>query len=206
LDWFERYGTGRCINCGFLDKMGFENRPPQAGSRLGDIEEVLAAHREHGSLFQLRDGYPSVPHCYRGAVPLHVEFLVARFRILGQLSHAPVDPEAADRQILRDEVLARDRGCPKWMPWTAHRSPHQHFEELKVLELERRREQFERQAELHRQDLEHQYEVERRAFDERMDGQRRYFDLQMHDSNQRTQKWMGFLAALQLLWLSLRSG
>ena len=57
----ETFGTGRCVNCGFLAKMGFDNLPPHTGSRLWDVERVAEAHRRIGSLFGLRDGYPAVP-------------------------------------------------------------------------------------------------------------------------------------------------
>ncbi len=123
--------------------MGFDNLPPHPGSRLWDIEAVPFIHREYGTLFQLRDGYPSVPICFREAYPLHMEFVSARHNRLSQLPNPPADPEGYAYQILRDDVLAKDRQCSKWTSWIQNWSPERHFEEFKVLELEQQRKQFE---------------------------------------------------------------
>jgi len=164
-EWLEQYGQGQCINCGFLAKMGFDNRPPHPGSRVWDIEAVPIVHREHGSLFQLRDGYPSVPTCHIGANPLHLEFVQARKNRLSELAKPPADAEGFEMQVLRNDVLAKERGCSQWMPWTENWTPERHREECHTQQLERQRKELEERMERDRRDFAERMEKNRRDFE-----------------------------------------
>ena len=47
-------------------------------------------------------------------------------------------------------VIDKDRACRKWYPWTPGFSPQQHLEEMKMLDLEQRRREFEEKMEASR--------------------------------------------------------
>ena len=199
-----QYGQGRCVNCGFLGKVGFDTEPPRAGSRLGDIEEALGTLREVGDLFNLQDGHPSLPHCYRG-VPIFLEIIepepgrVAYMPDLRSLKNLNYMPK------LR-EVLVKDRNCPLWTPWTEHWTPARHFEEFKMLQLEQERREHERRLEEERRQFQERLDTQRRTQELWMDATKRDFDLRLFEAGERLQNrtaslghWLAFAAVILAL-------
>ncbi len=62
-------------------------------------------------------------------------------------------------------VINKYRMCPEWHPWTPGFDPNWHYEELRMLRLEKDRQQFEQDMEQRRREWEHGVERERRKFD-----------------------------------------
>ncbi len=134
----ELYGTGRCVNCGFLSK-----RSPQFdemcfhASKKDRISGVFSQHHTLlGGKTSLRD---TIPWCFVGKA----DFL----KELGGIKAT----------VFTDKVLGvieRDRKCPSWYPWREFASPKEHFEESMMIAMEKRREKFEQQMEKDRKDFE----------------------------------------------------
>ena len=127
----ELYGTGRCINCGFLGK-----RSPQFdevcfhASGKDRLSGIFSRHHTlMGGETSLTD---TIPWCFVGKG----DFL----KELGGIQATVFTDKVR-------EVIERDRKCPSWYPWREFASPKEHFEESMVLAMEQRREEFEQKME-----------------------------------------------------------
>jgi hypothetical protein len=120
----DEYGRGRCINCGFLGQRG-------KGSDSTECRGVSEEKRLKGEITLYKGSEEALPCCFVGAYDLFGE--------LGGISY----PEPGYRGEL-SEIIAKDRQCEHWYPWTEFRSPAQHYEEFKMKQLEEQRTQSER--------------------------------------------------------------
>jgi hypothetical protein len=119
---FKQFGTGRCINCGFLGKRDKQNTFSMC-YEASDIE------RQTGWLNLQVGSIATRPWCFVGKV-----------NFVEELQTMGVQEIQADKM---GELLSKDRKCPSWYPWTPFRNPKEHFEELKVQQLEQARRIFE---------------------------------------------------------------
>ncbi len=129
----ETYGTGRCINCGFLGK-----RPTD--SAVSECYEATAVERDSGTLTS-KEGYVYTrPWCFIDKVRFYEEL-----EALGT--------SAGDSQKVRD-LLEYDRKCDPWYRWREFVSPKEHYEEYMMLQTENSRKEFEQTMESKRQEFE----------------------------------------------------
>jgi len=122
---------GRCVSCGFLSKFNrhYDGPPPY-------VYEMPPRDRESGERTQIRlDSGREIagfPQCYVGEAKIWEEIDALR-RKTGKNEF-----EAAT------EVFNENRRCPKWHPYTQGFSPQEHWEELRMQELELKRQAFEK--------------------------------------------------------------
>ena len=148
----EEYGTGNCINCGYLCKQDrHETRSAcyeaTVSDRLnGRLTEVRGEFPASGGTIGKTPRVPTSPCCFINEANIQVE-----------LSDLETDENQANKVL---QLIKKDRNCPQWYAWTQFRSPEKHFEEFKMMELERRREEFElKLEELNRQERKHSNRV-----------------------------------------------
>jgi hypothetical protein len=127
---FDDYGTGQCINCGFLGKRPID---PHAS----ECHEASAWERANGHIGDY-PWSPDIPWCFVGKCHLKKEVV------------ALTDDRKADRKVF--EVITRHRACEEWYPWTEFLSPRDHHEEFKMKQLEESRKQFEERMEENRRE------------------------------------------------------
>ena len=167
----EEYGTGRCVNCGFLCKIN-EN------AAVSGCYEATAPDRYTGHLAEYQAtlglqrfeqfAIPTIPWCFRSKANF-----IKELSELGATVHD-------DAKI--HEVIRRQRDCSFWMLWKEFIGPKEHYEEFKMLELEQRREQFEQQM-----------EKDRRAFELKLEELNR-------EERKRTNKVMIWLAIAAIVF------
>jgi hypothetical protein len=129
---------GRCNTCGFVAKHseGFGQKLPPP--RFYEIERD---EREQGHVFHhfhgmgRQDWLRTVMVCLVGAAPYRV-------RMSGPSEQVEKFAEARN-------VLAENRQCRAWFPYRPGRTPSEHLEEFRMLQLENRRAELERQ--IHRE-------------------------------------------------------
>ena len=113
---------GRCVNCGFLGKR-------DKNATVSACYEASAVDRLTGSLTSLGVLIATRPWCFVGKAFFHAE-----------LAEIGAKEYEADKV---KELIEKDRNCSSWYKWTEFISPKEHFEELKMEELEQRRRKFE---------------------------------------------------------------
>lgn len=121
----------RCINCGFLGKQ----------RKDGTVSECFEATPTDRSSEQFQPylGHISVyPRCFVRKIQFEPDW---------GLYNPP------DLQKFRAQI-SEQRKCSSWYPYTEGLSPKEHFEEFKILELERKREDFEQRMEKERKEFE----------------------------------------------------
>jgi hypothetical protein len=147
----DQYGTGRCINCGFL---GQRSKGCHDTECLGVSEE----QRLHGHI-TLEGFFEVIPCCFIGKYDLSKE--------LGGTSWQK--PKYREKV---SEVIAKDRNCEEWYLWKEFLDPKTHYEELKMRQLEESRKQFEERMEENRREwqkwMSEQAERDRKQSDKMM--------------------------------------
>lgn len=128
---------GRCLTCGFLSKW----EPAGSIFHIGMPDRLKGKAYRH---FLPQGEIVTLPFCFRGAVAFETE------DELGLMATRP----AEERDKAAADVFQRDRRCPKWYPYRPGFSPQAHLEELRMLELEQRRENFEQRMEAERRGFE----------------------------------------------------
>jgi len=131
---------GRCVSCGFLAKfdLHYSGPPPY-------IYEMPPKDRGTGERSGIRleaaREITGFPQCYVNA-----------FDLWNEIRTAVQDGNnefAAARQ-----VFDSDRHCSKWHRYTQGYSPQEHLEELRVQELESKRQEFEHRMEVDKKNFE----------------------------------------------------
>lgn len=108
---WDAYGRAKCLTCGFL----------ATGDGPNDVE-IRLPERELG--FRL-NGAHLLPFCLRAAADLRSEMVA----ISGGVAAAGAVAQ----------VIAAERNCPEWYPYTPGASPLWHHEEARMLHLENMR-------------------------------------------------------------------
>lgn len=121
----EDYGTGRCINCGFLGE-----RLKASGSHNIECFGVTKQQRLHGQI-TIEGYYEVVPCCFVGKYNLPEE--------LGDISW--MVPKYHEKV---SEIIGRDRHCEDWYTWREFLSPKDHYEEFKMRQLEQDRREWQK--------------------------------------------------------------
>jgi hypothetical protein len=97
--------------------------------------------RQRTEFLRLSSGAPAMPWCYVQASELPREFDDALEHPAGDLN---VPPEMVDPAALFS-IMAKDRKCPEWWPFTDPITPEEHRRERASQRLEQDRRKFERQ-------------------------------------------------------------
>jgi len=156
MAWGEQWGRGRCINCGFLGKRDCVSSisvcyEATAADRLaGQLTEYRMEPTQHGGMTN-RALLRTYPWCFLG-----------KAHILDELNSIGAKDHQTDKV---QQIIQKDRQCGSWYPWTEFRTPKEHFEEFKMLELEQRREEFEKHMEENRKEFE--FKLQKRNEQER---------------------------------------
>ena len=137
--------TGRCINCGFFGKRSL-------GEQIPIVIEVTNPERTKGQPEPVA-GRSTRVVCYRNKIQFTFQ------------------PPSHDPEKIKEEIQ-KARECQFWYSYEEGRSPEKHFEELRMLELERRREEFE-----------HNMEERRKEFELRMENDSKSFELKLDERN-----------------------
>ncbi len=129
----------KCKGCGFLGKL---RRQIDAETI---VYEATRYNRANGALWR-HSGWPkpgndtpTQPTCFRNATNLNKE-------LVDSLASAGQEGQAAEEEHTL-AIIGKSRECESWYPWTEYRSPKEHYEEFKMLQLEQRREIFEKELE-----------------------------------------------------------
>jgi hypothetical protein len=144
----DRFGEGKCITCGFLGKR--DDRPS------------MAICYEASSFDRLTGDFT----CYSGTVNT---FATCIWCFVGEaLFHQEMTKDGVtDTNYDRvHELIKKDRNCKSWYKWKEFRTPKEHYEELKMMQLEQSRKDFEL----------------------RIEKERKEFDLKLFDLSQAIQK------------------
>ncbi len=92
------------------------------------------------------------------------------------------EADEGDGETRARTVITKHRACKSWYPWKEFCNPKEHFEEFKMLQLEKRREEFE----------------------DRMEESRKAFELKLDERNnkerRRTDKIMVWLAIAAIIF------
>ncbi len=138
----ETYGTGRCVNCGFLGK-----RSPRFDEKCfhaSEKDRISGRLNQHTTLEGNVGTFTTIPWCYVGKADFQTE--------LGGIAATAFQPDKMR------EIIEEDRKCPSWYPWREFATPKEHFEESMMLAMEKRREEFEQHMEQERRDWEFKLE------------------------------------------------
>ncbi len=145
---------GSCVSCGFLSK--WSQGGPGAGCYELDWTGRLDGKAySHYLIFQ--GEIITIPFCFQRVVNFEDAHEVGL-----------QTPLLEERERATAEVFQRNRQCPKWHPYRPGLDPKEHLRELRMLEQEQRREEFEQKMEQDRRAFEERMEKERRAFEERL--------------------------------------
>ena len=117
MEYFDKFGEGRCINCGFLGK---KDRRPEASI----CYEASAVDRISGKFIETSAGLTTVPWCFLSKVYFHIE--------LNEISAQASDFDKVE------ELIKKERNCPYWYKYTEFVSPKEHYDEFKMMKLEQR--------------------------------------------------------------------
>jgi len=134
----ELYGTGRCVNCGFLGKRSPEI--DEACFHVSAKDRISGMLNQHHTLAGGETNLSTIPWCFVGKA----DFL----KELGDIKATVIQTDKVR------EVIERDRGCPSWYPWREFATPKEHFDESMILAMEKRREDFEQRMEKERKEFE----------------------------------------------------
>ena len=145
----EVYGTGRCVNCGYLGKR-------DGDLRISECYGVSEYDREFGTLDEYIDPRPKTtieivpkiktfPWCFVGKANLRRET---------EELFDEKDSEFSHDNVCIHKVLTVKRDCPSWYPWREFASPKEHFEESIMFAMEQGRKEFEQQMEQERKNFE----------------------------------------------------
>jgi len=130
---------GRCISCGYLGKRSLY---------YDEVYEANDHDRSHFSFVSntspINQFVGTLPCCFVNELPLS-----KKFRDLEKKYGT-----TKDNSEISMEITARDIKCPKWTHYQSFRTPKEHFEGFKMLELEQRREEFEQRIEKERKEFE----------------------------------------------------
>ncbi|MGD9728163.1 MAG: hypothetical protein AB7G68_11825 [Nitrospiraceae bacterium] len=157
--------TGRCISCGFLSKfdLHYSGPPPY-------VYEMPQRDREYGQTSAIRleaaREIQGFPQCY-----------VNVSNLWGEINKA-TRAEGLDAFTASRQAFSKDRRCPKWHRYTPGFSPQEHLEEIRMTELEQKRQEFELKL----------FEMNR-SLNDKADA-----------SNWRVTKWLMFFAFLEVLF------
>lgn len=131
------YGTGRCVNCGFLGK-----RSPKLDEKCfhaSGKDRTLGRLNEHDTFEGGLSNLSTIPWCFVGKADF-----IEELADIGAMVHQPDKVQ---------EIIEKDRKCPSWYPWREFATPAEHFQESMMLAMDQRREEFElRLEELNRQE------------------------------------------------------
>ena len=134
----EEYGTGRCINCGYLGCRSED-------MRISECYPVSSYARESGTLNEYVDPRPkgvaeivpnikTLPWCFVGKANLKNE--------TDGLFDAN-DKELSQEKVCIYRIITKSRGCPSWYPLREFSSPKEQWEESVMLAMEQRQQKFE---------------------------------------------------------------
>ena len=146
MAWEEQWGTGRCINCGFLGKR-------DKISSVSECYSATAVDRLTGILNEAKGDIvtPFGMGVQRAIISTYPWCFIGKADFLTELETTGAKVHQADKV---QEILKRDRGCESWYKWTEFVSPKEHFEEFKMLQLEQKRQEFEQRIEADRRKFE----------------------------------------------------
>ena len=151
--------TGRCISCGFLSKYC-----PGVYVPTPKYFEMENPERESGKVFSHaidanRGPTPSDPACFLQMADAKADFS---------------NSATQNTPHLFKEAAQKDRECLKWHPYTPGISPQAHLEQVRMQELERKRQEFE----------------------ERMDRKNKEFTLKLDKRNRCVQIWLSVILGI----------
>ena len=144
---FKEYGTGRCINCGYLGKK-------DTNVHTSECYEASTFERISGTLLK-HMGAPTDPSTHRPQIQTFPWCFVGKAYI-----HDEVDARFAEMEGKEDKtvcvfnVISKSRDCPSWYPWREFATPKEHFEKSMMLAMEQKREEFEKQMEQDKREFE----------------------------------------------------
>lgn len=123
--------TGRCISCGFLAQWdAHQDGPPphfyEYPTKDREIPGYTVARIEKD--WQIN----TFPRCYFDCADLWKEI------------DALEREKSTTRTLAMAKVFDTDRQCKKWHTYTPGFSPQEHWEEVRMLELELKRQEFEK--------------------------------------------------------------
>ncbi len=168
----ERYGTGRCVNCGYLGKRS--TKLAEKCFYADQKDRSFGRFNKHETLDGGLTSLSTIPWCSVGKADLYAEL---------------TDMGANVHQVHKvREVIEKDRKCPSWYPWREFASPKEHFEESMMLAMEKRREEFEERI-----------ERDRRRFERRMESSRRNFELKLSRNARNLVIWIAIAAGVLAL-------
>lgn len=134
---------GRCRSCGFLAKHSLFARSPRP--RFHEIEAGERRSANHVSIFT----YPATVGTRMLNVEAEVVCFVHEYDLMEELPNVSrgelKDATELQRAEVAVEVIAKDRHCQAWYPYTPGFGPSEHYEELKMQRLEQDRRTFEMQ-------------------------------------------------------------
>jgi len=132
---FEEYGTGRCVNCGYLGKRDEDLRisecyPASEYDRsFGKLDTHIISKGSGASVH-----FKTFPKCFVGKANLREE--------AAELFDDK-DEELNKENVCIHRIITAKRDCPSWYPWREFSSPKEMWEESVMLAMEERREKFE---------------------------------------------------------------
>ncbi len=121
---------GRCGSCGFLSQFDYHTDGPPPHF----YEYPIQDRQQPGeTVVRLEKDWQitTFPRCYFNCADL-----------LGEID-GRVRSESTTRTLATWHVLWKDRNCHKWHPYSQGFSPQEHWEEVRMQELELKRQQFE---------------------------------------------------------------
>lgn len=125
----------RCVNCGFLCKTMGADREYEIWAATKWDRDKGALNRHRRPVSEGGQTAHSKPFCFAGG---NVDF--------GEGTFPSAEP------ILQE--INADRHCDKYFPWRQGMHPRDAAEERRMVELEQRREEFERTSEIDRRNFE----------------------------------------------------
>jgi hypothetical protein len=135
---------GRCQTCGFLSKHavpGFKSLPTPTFYEIEMVERYFGLVFKHVPDLSVGE-VPTEPACFVSAIPRFYDAM------------SPYLERGDPLEDAAKHAFLEDRHCKEWFPYTQGRSPKEHLEELKMLQLEQRRQEFEERMEKDRRDFE----------------------------------------------------
>jgi hypothetical protein len=117
----EKYGEGKCINCGFLGKR-------ESRFTISLCYEASAVDRLSGNFTEY------------GGLRTHVCCFLGKRMFFSDLEKLGLTDQTYSKI---QEFITDDRKCEYWYQWTEFVSPKEHYEEYKMMKLEQDRNRFE---------------------------------------------------------------
>ena len=160
------YGPGRCINCGFLSKR-------RVDKPIREFHEATGVDRANGSLWTVENPFDAMPWCFMrvGQFVRETEPYIAD----KEKDRSKPVPMAEWERAMR-QIIGADRNCQSFYPWQEGLLPQEHYEELRMQQLEDSRRKFEGTMEQRRREFEEKMENDRRYWDEKTETSRRKFE------------------------------